>query len=168
MLSKLRKPLQGEKGFTLVELMVVVVIIGILVAIVLPQFMKQTDRARIGRVQAELQSMKTLIETWAMDDNGGKAKYPKDEDELAEALLAGGINWGKIKDPWGNSYYYWVSQNQKEFTISSYGPDGHETINNNRNDDIVATESMPPSVGDLYPDYAGDNPTATSGQEQEQ
>ncbi|SMB98621.1 type II secretion system protein G (GspG) [Thermanaeromonas toyohensis ToBE] len=144
MLSRLRKSLKSEKGFTLVELMVVVVIIGILVAIVLPQFMKQTDRARTSRAQAELQAMKTLIETWAMDDKNGKAKYPYTQAQLQAALNAGGIQWTNLSDPWGNAYSYYVdTSGKKKFILASNGPDG----NAGTNDDIFVTESSAPSVG---------------------
>jgi len=67
------KSLKSKKGFTLIELMVVIVIIGILVAIALPNFISAQDRAKISSVKANLHTAQTMLETYSVDWSG---QYP--------------------------------------------------------------------------------------------
>lgn len=138
MLKKLRK---DEKGFTLVELMTVVIIIGILVAIAVPQFARQTDKARNSRAQAELQSMKTIIEVWAQDTAHGNSKYP-DSTQIVAALNDGGIEWDELADPWGNGYGYNVATDRKSYTLATKGVNGTK----NDADDISVTNTINPTI----------------------
>ena len=59
-----------QEGFTLIELMVVIVIIGILVAIALPNFIGATDRAKIANVKSNAHTFQTILESYAVDFNG--------------------------------------------------------------------------------------------------
>lgn len=65
----LRK-IKSKKGFTLIELMVVIVIIGILVAIALPNFIAAQDRAKVSSVKANMHTVQTVLETYAVDWGG--------------------------------------------------------------------------------------------------
>lgn len=64
------KKIKSKKGFTLIELMVVIVIIGILVAIALPNFIAAQDRAKLSSVKANMHTVQTMLETYAVDWGG--------------------------------------------------------------------------------------------------
>ena len=71
MINKLRVRVQEEKGFTLVELLVVMLILGLLAAIAIPSFFNQRDKARDADAKEQVRTAQTAIETYATD-NGGK------------------------------------------------------------------------------------------------
>ena|SRR3990167_2234921 len=73
------KNLKKQKGFTLIELMVVIVIIGILVAIALPNFIGAQDRAKISSIKANMHTVQTMLETYGVDWGG---TYPTDVAQL--------------------------------------------------------------------------------------
>ncbi len=80
-----------KKGFTLIELMVVVVIIGILAAIAIPNFVRIIERAREASVKANMHSVQVTIETMAVDRGGA---YPNDGNQIVQQLPQ------NIKNPW--------------------------------------------------------------------
>ena len=137
----MRKKQKNERGFTLVELMVVIAIIGVLVAIALPKFMNQANKAKIASAQATLASMKTSIELHAAGAKNNK--YP-DTDEIDGVLEGDGFAEGTV-DPWGNPFKYRVKSDQKNYILWSAGPD--EALGGD--DDIYVDEDSPPTVGSV-------------------
>lgn len=113
-----------RSGFTLVEIMLVVVIIGLIAAIGLPKITGQTERARYRTAEAQIKNLATSVMQFEMDVGA----YPASLDQLVNSN--GSSKWdgpytenGKInKDPWGNDYTY--TADAKGFEIKSGGAPG--------------------------------------------
>ncbi|WP_338835326.1 type II secretion system protein [Neomoorella thermoacetica] len=139
---RLRQALRNKKGFTLIELLVVITIMGILIAIALPRFLSQADKARIASAKATLAAMKTSIEAYRGDPVNND-NYPG-TDYIGTVLKNDGFASG-TKDPWGHEYKYTVdnSSTSKTYTLYSMGPDGTE----NTDDDIYINPDKSPTTG---------------------
>jgi general secretion pathway protein G len=125
----------SQHGFTLIEIMVVVVIIGILGAIVVPQFMSRPDQAKVTAAKVDLQAIGTALEMYRLDN----FHYPSTQQGL-EALsnrpsgTPAARNWnpqGYLKslpvDPWGTPYQYLnpgVKSADGGYDLYSLGSDG--------------------------------------------
>ena len=138
---KLKKKAKKGKGFTLVELLVVVAILAILAAALLPKFLGYTDKAREAQTMADLSTMKSVVEIYAADEGAGN--YPAVGD-VGEKLQDKGINWTEaadgVVDPYGNPYAYATAEEgsygNQHYIIASPGKDGEfET-----DDDIYVTD----------------------------
>ena len=121
-----------ERGFTLLEIMVVVIIIGVLAVIVVQNVLPQADKARITAAKADIRTLAASLDTYRLDNSF----YPSTNQGL-EALVnqpsgnPEARNWGpepymrKLPvDPWGNTYVY--SNEGFIFEIVSFGADGEE------------------------------------------
>jgi prepilin-type N-terminal cleavage/methylation domain-containing protein len=88
-----------QEGFTLIELMVVIVIIGILVAIALPNFIGATDRAKIANVKSNAHTVQTMLESYGVDFGG---KYPDGVTNLQQEAQTGAY-WKALSNPFDAS-----------------------------------------------------------------
>jgi len=121
-----------QRGFTLIEIMIVVVIIGILVGLLAPKIMDRPDQARVVAAKNDIQAILSALKLYRLDN----AVYPSAEQGLMALVKkpeSGNIprNWkpgGYLdrlpKDPWGNDYQYLNPGIQGEIDIVSFGRDG--------------------------------------------
>ena len=121
-----------HRGFTLLEVMVVVVILGILAALVVPKIISRPDEARIIAAKQDIASLMQTLKLYRLDNQ----RYPTTEQGLQAlatkpATSPVPANWksgGYIerlpKDPWGNSYQYLNPGTHAEIDIYSFGADG--------------------------------------------
>jgi general secretion pathway protein G len=120
------------RGFTLIEVMVVVVILGILAAIVVPRIMDAPDKARIAKAKQDIRVIESSLELYKLDN----FVYPSTQQGL-EALVSppsgdpparnwkpGGYVQNLPKDPWGNPYQYMNPGTHGEIDIFTLGADG--------------------------------------------
>ena len=92
-----------QRGFTLIEIMVVVVIIGMLATMILPKVLGRQDEAFIAKAKSDIRAISSSIKLFKLDN----FKYPSALSELATAGSKGRGYLDKVpKDPWGNEYQY--------------------------------------------------------------
>ncbi|WP_080963106.1 MULTISPECIES: type II secretion system major pseudopilin GspG [Pseudomonas] len=122
-----------QRGFTLIEIMVVVVILGVLAALVVPQIMSRPDQAKAAAAQSDIKAIAMALDIYKLDNH----QYPSSQQGL-EALVSKpsgnppARNWnpdGYLKrlpiDPWGNAYQYRVPGTRGTgYDLFSFGADG--------------------------------------------
>lgn len=135
----------NQRGFTLIELMVVIVILGVLAGLIIPRIMGRPEEARRMKARIQIESIETALKLYKLD-NG---PYPSTEQGL-EALVeaptvgqlprawreGGYLEKGRVpKDPWENEFIYLSPGVHSDFDLISYGADG-EPGGEDKNKDI--------------------------------
>ena len=124
----------GDRGFTLIEILVVLTILGIMATLIIPRVMGRPEQARRVQARVQIEGIETALKLYKLD-NG---YYPTTEQglqalveaptvgQLPRAWREGGyLEKGKVpKDPWGNEYVYLSPGVHDDYDISAYGPDG--------------------------------------------
>ncbi len=128
----LRRRAAEARGFTLIEIMVVVVILAILAALIVPRVMSRPDEARVIAAQQDIRTLSQALKLYRLDN----LRYPTTEQGLAALVKPPTIpplapNWktgGYLermpRDPWGNPYQYLSPGLHGEIDIFSFGADG--------------------------------------------
>jgi len=124
-MQSIKKP----EGFTLLELLVVIVIIGLLAGYVAPRYFSQVGRSEIQVARAQIESLEKALDQYRLD----MRRYPSAEEGLAALLVkptsAEAWNGPYLKkavppDPWGRPYLYRTPGEKSEFQLLSFGRDG--------------------------------------------
>lgn len=127
------KPVKQQSGFTLLEIMVVVVIIGLLTAIVAPQLLGEADKAKLVRVKADITALENALERYKLDNH----VYPTTEQGLQSLAQKpqsspeprnykdGGYIKRLPQDAWNGEYQYASpGEDGRRYDIYSFGADG--------------------------------------------
>ncbi len=126
---------KSQQGFTLIEIMVVVVIIGMLVTLILPKVLDRQDQAALIKAKADIHSLSSAVKLYKLDN----FKYPATSDGLKSLVGSGSGSKGYIerlpKDPWGQDYQYQYPGQHMDFDIWSFGADG-QSGGANENQDV--------------------------------
>lgn len=123
---------QRDDGFSLLELMVVVVIMSILALVIVPRIIDRPDQARVARVQSDLSTLVNAVNLYRLDN----LRYPTTEQGLQALVSAplsepvpenfaqGGYIDRLPEDPWGKPYQYLSPGVHGDFDIFTFGADG--------------------------------------------
>ena len=132
-LTKNQTARSAQRGFTLVEMLLVLVILATLAAIVYPKVMGRSEQARVTAAQTQIANFKTVINLFEVDTG----KFPIGRNGLMDLIQQPRdvVGWhgpyleSIPKDPWGNDYLYEFpgKHNPSSYDISSPGPPGAQT-----------------------------------------
>ena len=123
---------RGDRGFTLIEIMVVIVILGIIAALVVPRVLERPDEARAVAAKSDIGAIMSALKLYRLDNQ----RYPTTEQGLAALVTRpdqppappnwkpGGYLEKLPKDPWGRPYQYLNPGLKGEVDVMTYGADG--------------------------------------------
>lgn|SRR5574341_74478 len=128
---------QNQKGFTLIELMVVIIILGLLAGLVLPKIIGREEEAKVSAAKVQIKAFESALDGFKLDtgfypdtDQGLQALIKKPESgRIPDKWREGGyLKPARIpKDPWGKEYLYFSPGSEnREYDITSYGADGEQ------------------------------------------
>ena len=132
--TSLRLLLGSVSGFTLIELMVVIIILGILAGLIIPRIMEDPEKAKVVKAKLQIEGFSAALKRYKLD-NGDYPSTDQGMQALVEKPSVGKIpgrypEKGYLpkvpKDPWGNDYVYVCPGEHGDFDIISYGGDGKE------------------------------------------
>jgi len=110
--------MKKEAGFTLLELLVVIVIIGMLAGYVAPRYFSQVGKSETQVARAQIDALEKALDTYRLDHR----RYPSAEEGLA--AIGPYLKKAVPNDPWGRPYGYRVPGQRGEYEVFSYGRDG--------------------------------------------
>src|ERR1051326_8691937 len=125
-------PRRAAAGFTLIEIMVVVVILSILAAFIIPKLSQEPEKARVAKAKQDIRALESALELYKLDNfyypstqQGLEALVQRPEgDPPAKNWKQGGYIQKLSKDPWGYPYQYLNPGTKGEYDLFSLGADG--------------------------------------------
>ena len=140
----LKRRFPDNRGFTLVELMVVVVIIGLLAALVAPKFFGKVEQSKTNTAQAQIELFGAALDQFRLD----VGRYPTTSEGLVALRTSTGENWqGSYlrkevpNDPWRRPYIYTSPGSHDDYDLVSYGADGVQG-GEKENTDVVSWRGL--------------------------
>ncbi|MGO9451725.1 MAG: type II secretion system major pseudopilin GspG [Candidatus Binataceae bacterium] len=138
----MNRRLHSQDGFTLIEIMVVIMIIGLLALMVVPRLRGVADRAKSTKAKADIAEIKQALDRYYLDigsyptsDQGLQALVtPPTSGQVSTNYMQGGYIEKLPNDPWSNAYLY--QSDGSSYTLKSLGPDGVQSA-----DDIDGSSS---------------------------
>ena len=136
-ISQMKKgfKLGSKGGFTIIELMLVMVILTVLAAVVVPKFTKRSEQARITAANTDISNLEVALDAFEVDmgryptsTEGMKALIEQPSGAQTSSWKGPYIKRGIPNDPWGNPYVYIIpgKHNTSGYDLYSYGPDGKD------------------------------------------
>lgn len=155
------KGLKNMRGFTMIEVLVVITMIGIMATIFVPKITSQLDKPKKSRAMIEIKTMKNALDIYFAENNA----YPITAENVAKVMNENGVFGGKFGtdkaiDPWGKPYYF--TMEDKNYTIWSEGSSDktgddiftkHDDIEIYLNDQLEPQENMP--TANIYSNTEG-------------
>ena len=134
MVLRIPRTLRGNRGFSLIELMVVVIILGILAMYIGPKLMGRTEQAKVVQTRVQMEGLETALKLYKLDNGAypsteqglqALVEMPETQNVLQNWRKGGYLEKGKVpNDPWGNEFIYLSPGIQGDYDITSYGADG--------------------------------------------
>ena len=126
----MQRSMRLQRGFTLIEIMVVIVILGVLATLIVPRIMDKPDQARVTAARYDIGNILQALDQYRLDNN----RYPTTEQGLAALAQRPTVepvpnNWKQYlnsppRDPWGNPYQYMHPGINGDIDVFSFGADG--------------------------------------------
>jgi len=129
---RLTQPNPDARGFTLLEMLVVLVIIGLIAGLVGPRLFTRVDQSRVQTAETQIRMLRNALETYRLDvgrfpneEEGLDVLYHRpDDDSLSQRWHGPYLDEPPPADPWGNPYQYEVPGRDLPFALYSFGADG--------------------------------------------
>lgn len=126
----------NNKGFTIIEVLVVIVILGILGTLLVPKFLDKPDEARVAKAHLDIKALESALKIYKLENTtyptteqglGALIRKPEVEPIPKNYKKGGYIEESNIKDPWDNDYIYRSpGEDDRDYEIISLGADGQE------------------------------------------